>query len=185
MVYLYSTIKLRTFPHSTVDSSWHALYNRPTIHRKPSLTLYTLNVKSPLTGLHVPQGLYRMCTEVELCHQEHLLYQKVQQISKKVTSVRTIPLEKLLVPQLVNKLLVFYAVRMSITMYTKARHLSASQTSWQTKDLGYIFIFQQIALNWYFYKQHIKIFVLSKTLKTSPTCFGHYLNIIREILYLS
>ena len=36
-----------------------------------------------------------------------------------------------------------------------------------------------------FYKQHIKIFVLSKTLKTSPTCFGHYLTIIMEILYLS
>ena len=36
-----------------------------------------------------------------------------------------------------------------------------------------------------FYKQNIKIFVLSKTLKTSPTCFGHYLTIIREILYLS
>ena len=36
-----------------------------------------------------------------------------------------------------------------------------------------------------FYKQHIKIFVLSKTLITSPTCFGHYLTIIREILYLS
>ena len=36
-----------------------------------------------------------------------------------------------------------------------------------------------------FYKQHIKIFVLSKTLKTSPTCFDHYLTIIREILYLS
>ena len=36
-----------------------------------------------------------------------------------------------------------------------------------------------------FYKQHIKLFVLSKTLKTSPTCFGHYLTIIREILYLS
>jgi hypothetical protein len=36
-----------------------------------------------------------------------------------------------------------------------------------------------------FHKQHIKIFVLSKTLKTSPTCFGHYLTIIREILYLS
>ena len=36
-----------------------------------------------------------------------------------------------------------------------------------------------------FYKQHIQIFVLSKTLKTSPTCFGHYLTIIREILYLS
>ena len=36
-----------------------------------------------------------------------------------------------------------------------------------------------------FYKQHIKIFVLSKTLKTSPTCFGHYLTIIRETLYLS
>ena len=31
----------------------------------------------------------------------------------------------------------------------------------------------------------IKIFVLSKTLITSPTCFGHYLTIIREILYLS
>ena len=37
----------------------------------------------------------------------------------------------------------------------------------------------------FFYKQHIKIFVLSKTLKTSPTCFGHYLTIVREILYLS
>ena len=38
-----------------------------------------------------------------------------------------------------------------------------------------------------FYKQHIKIFVLSKTLKkkSSPTCFGHYLTIIGEILYLS
>ena len=37
----------------------------------------------------------------------------------------------------------------------------------------------------FFYKQHIKIFVLSKTLITSPTCFGHYLTIIREILHLS
>jgi len=53
-------------------------------------------------------------------------------------------------------------------------------------NIYYIFIFQQIALNWYFfYKQHIKIFELSKTLITSPTCFGHYLAIIREILYLS
>ena len=44
--------------------------------------------------------------------------------------MRTLALEKLLVPQLVNKLPVFYAVRMSITMYTKARHLSAPRTSW-------------------------------------------------------
>jgi len=48
-----------------------------------------------------------MCSEVELSHHGHLLYQKVQQISKKVTSVTTLPLEKLLVPQLVNKLLHF------------------------------------------------------------------------------
>ena len=29
-----------------------------------------------------------------------------------------------------------------------------------------------------FYKQHIKTYVLSKTLKISPTCFGHLATIL-------
>ena len=49
--------------------------------------------------------------------------------------------------------------------------------------LNYISIFQLIALN-IFYKQHIKTYVLSKTLKISPTCFGHLATILREIQYL-
>ena len=44
----------------------------------------------------------------------------------------------------------------------------------------YISVFQLIALN-IFYKQHIKTYVLSKTLKISPTCFGHLATILREI----
>ena len=48
----------------------------------------------------------------------------------------------------------------------------------------YISIFQLIALN-IFYKQHIKTYVLSKTLKISPACFGHLATILREIQYLS
>ena len=48
----------------------------------------------------------------------------------------------------------------------------------------YISIFQLIALN-IFYKQHIKTYVLSKTIKISPTCFGHLATILREIQYLS
>ena len=49
--------------------------------------------------------------------------------------------------------------------------------------LNYISIFQLIALNSYifFYNQHIKTYVLSKTLKISPTCFGHLATILREI----
>ena len=43
----------------------------------------------------------------------------------------------------------------------------------------YIFVFQLIALN-IFYKQHIKTYVLSKTLKISPTRFGHLATILRE-----
>ena len=50
--------------------------------------------------------------------------------------------------------------------------------------LNYISVFQIIALN-IFYKQHIKTYVLSKTLKISPTCFGHLATILREIRYLS
>ena len=48
----------------------------------------------------------------------------------------------------------------------------------------YISVFQLIALN-IFYKQHIKTYVLSKTLKISPTCFGHLATILRETQYLS
>ena len=51
--------------------------------------------------------------------------------------------------------------------------------------LNYISVFQLIALNIFFYKQHIKTYVLSKTLKISPTCFGHLAAILREIQYLS
>ena len=54
----------------------------------------------------------------------------------------------------------------------------------QVTLLIYISIFQLIALN-IFYKQHIKTYVLSKTLKISPTCFGHLAAILREIQYLS
>jgi uncharacterized membrane protein YGL010W len=50
--------------------------------------------------------------------------------------------------------------------------------------LNYISVFQLIALN-IFYKQHIKTYVSSKTLKISPTCFGHLATILREIQYLS
>jgi len=50
--------------------------------------------------------------------------------------------------------------------------------------LNYISVFQLIALN-IFYKQHIKTYVLSKTLKISPTCFGHLATILRETQYLS
>jgi len=50
--------------------------------------------------------------------------------------------------------------------------------------LNYMSIFQLIALN-IFYKQHIKTYVFSKTLKISPTCFGHLATILREIQYLS
>ena len=50
--------------------------------------------------------------------------------------------------------------------------------------LNYISVFQLISLN-IFYKQHIKTYVLSKTLKISPTCFGHLATIFREIPYLS
>ena len=51
-------------------------------------------------------------------------------------------------------------------------------------NINYISVFQLIALN-IFYKQHIKTYVLSKTLKISPTCFGHLATIFREIQYLS
>ena len=37
----------------------------------------------------------------------------------------------------------------------------------------------------YFINQHIKTYVLSKTLNISPTCFGHLATILREIQYLS
>ena len=50
--------------------------------------------------------------------------------------------------------------------------------------ITYISVFKLIALN-IFYKQHIKTYVLSKTLKISPTCFGHLSTILREIQYLS
>jgi len=50
--------------------------------------------------------------------------------------------------------------------------------------LNYISVLQLIALN-IFYKQHIKTYVLSKTLKISPTCFGHLATILRETQYLS
>jgi hypothetical protein len=40
------------------------------------LTLYRVNITNPLTCIHVPQGLYKMCSEVEICHYGHLLYQK-------------------------------------------------------------------------------------------------------------